>query len=112
MTKAQAFTMIRKMVAENEDLVAFVDNELALLEKRKGAATKAKQAKAEEDAKLAEKIVEVVSDSTEALTTKEIANAVGISPQKATPIIHTLVEDEKRLTFKVVKGKKFFGLAA
>ena len=39
-TKRDRFMELRGLVADNEDLVAFIDNEIALLDKKKGAERK------------------------------------------------------------------------
>jgi len=109
MTKKEYFEAIKVAVADNEELVTFVDKELELLEKRKSANTKAKQKKADEDKAIAEAIIDVFSDADSKFSTMELAGAVGVSPQKATPILAKLVADNK-LEVTVDKKKKFYNL--
>lgn len=110
MTKREAFNEIRTLVADNEELVAFVDKELALLDKRNSANSKAKLEKAEQNAALGEKIVEFLTDKENGLSTMEIGAGVGISPQKATPILKTLVAEGK-VTVVTEKRKNLYSVA-
>lgn len=109
MTKREYFEAIKVAVADNEELVAFVDKELELLDKRKSANSKTKQKKADEDSAIAEAIISAIPDVNSKFTTMQLAGAVGISPQKATPILAKLVADN-RLKVTVDKKKKFYNL--
>lgn len=111
MTKMEALTAIKALVVDNEELTAFVDNELALLNKRKNTISKAQKEKAEANAKIAEAIVDFLANATEALPTMTISIAVGISPQKATPILKNLVS-EGRLKVTNVKNKNLYSIAS
>lgn len=109
MTKVEAFEAIKAIVAENEELVAFVDKELELLAKRKNASAKARAKKAEENNGLADNVVAVVENAEEKLSTMEIAQAVGVSTQKVTPILTKLVADG-RLDVVTEKRKKYYSV--
>ena len=85
-------------------------HEIELLAKRNSADSKAKAKKAAENTELANKIVEYLAGVDAPVATLEIATAIGISTQKATPILKGLV-DEKRVVETVDKRKKFFALA-
>lgn len=106
MTKKEMFNEIINLAtkADRQDIVDFATKEIALLNKRNSKESKVAKEKAAERIVLAEKIVDVVTTAAEPMRAKEIANAVGISPQRATPILRELVETEKRLT--VTEGKK------
>ena len=110
MTKVEAFEAIKAIVAENEELVAFVDKELELLAKRKDASAKARAKKAEENNGLADNVVAVVENAEEKLSTMDIAQAVGVSTQKVTPILAKLVTDG-RLDVVTEKRKKYYSVA-
>ena len=96
--------------ADRQDVVEFAEHELELLAKRSGADSKAKQKKAAETAALAEKVVEVVSGADAPMAALEIATAVGISTQKAAPILKGLVTDG-RLVKTEEKRKGFYSIA-
>ena len=96
--------------AGRQDIVDFANHEIELLAKRNSADSKAKAKKAAENAELANKVVEFLAGVDAPVATLEIATAVGISTQKATPILKGLV-DEKRVVETVEKRKKFFALA-
>ena len=111
-TKKDMFNAIIALAqdADRQDVVEFAQHEIELLNKRNSADSKAKQTKAAENAALAEKIVEVLASADAPKATLEIGTAVGISTQKASPIIKSLV-DQGRLVVTVEKGKKFFSVA-
>ena len=110
MTKREYFEAIKVAVADNEDFVSFIDKELALLDKRNSANAKAKAEKAEENAALGVKIVDFLADKDAPLSTMEISTGVGISPQKATPILKALVADNK-VTVVTEKRKNLYSIA-
>lgn len=105
MTKAMYFAKLREMVEENwtedkdkDELLGFIDNELAILEKRKAAASeRAAKKRAESDA-LTDKIYEALGD--EPMTIDEILEAVAegdesITRNKVTARLSKLVKAEK-----------------
>ena len=111
MTKKEYFAEIVAVATEvgREDLVEFANKEIELLNKRNSKDSKAAKEKAEANAKLGEDIVAAVAEFGAPARTMEIAAAVGISPQKATPILKALVESGK-LVEKVEKKVKTFAL--
>ena len=113
MTKKEYFAEIVAVATEvgREDLVEFANKEIELLNKRNSKDSKAAKEKAEANAKLGEAIVAAVAEVGGPVRTMEIAAAVGISPQKATPILKALVESGK-LVESVEKKVKTFTLAA
>ena len=99
-----------------QDVVEFAEHEIELLDKRNSADSKAKAKKAAENAALADKIVEYLATVEDAQATLDVATAVGISTQKATPILKGLVNegrlvDESRLVVTAEKRKKFYAIA-
>ena len=112
MTKAQMFAQVVEMAQAQgrQDIVDFAEHEIELLAKRNSADSKAKAKKAAENAELADKIVEFLAGADAPMATLDVATAVGISTQKATPILKGLV-DEKRVVETMEKRKKFFALA-
>lgn len=111
-TKAQMFAEVIAMAedAGRQDIVDFAQHEVELLEKRKTSDSKAKAKKAAETAALAEKIVEVLIQADKPIAALEIAIAVGISTQKAAPILKSMVESG-RLVKTEEKRKGFYSLA-
>ena len=111
MTKKEYFEIIKTKVAEDKELVAFIDKELELLEKRNSANAKAKAEKAEKDAVITEEVINfLTANANTPMTTMEIGSAVGISPQKATPILKRLVAEEK-VVLTTEKRKNLYSVA-
>ena len=69
----------------------------------------ARAKKAEENNDLADYVVTVVENAEEKLSTMEIAQAVGVSTQKVTPILTKLVADG-RLDVVTEKRKKYYSV--
>ena len=111
MTKKEIFAEIANLAvtANRDDIVEFCNKEIELLNKRSSKDSKAALAKKAEREALAEKVLDVLSNSTEPLRTMEIASALEISPQKATPILKALatansievVKESKVIRYKV-----------
>lgn len=113
MTKKEMFAEVIAVATEvgREDIVEFANKEIELLNKRNSKESKAAKEKAEANAKLMDAIVAAVADSDAPVRTMDIAAAVGISPQKATPLIKALVAEGK-LVEAVEKKVKTFTVAA
>lgn len=96
-TKAQMFAMIKEVpaVAENDEMVAFIDHELELLAKK--SASKKPTKKNEENEVLKTKIVEVLGTFENGATVSEILGAsedfTGMSNQKISALVRQLVLD-------------------
>lgn len=101
-TKAMYFAELREMVEnwvdreDQDELLGFIDNELAILEKRKAAASeRAAKKRAESDA-LTDKIYEALSD--EPMTIDAILEVVAdedVTRNKVTARLSKLVKVEK-----------------
>ena len=111
-TKAQMFAEVIAMAEAQgrQDIVDFAQHEVELLEKRKTSDSKAKAKKAAEVAELSDKIVEVLAQADKPIAALEIATAVGISTQKAAPILKTMVESG-RVVKTEEKRKGFYSIA-
>ena len=98
MTKREMFTEIRKVVIDNADMVAFIDHELELLDKKKSGTRKPTKTQVENLA-LKEQIYEALVQAEEALTMKDIFDAVpaleGLSTQRVTHILTALIKEGK-----------------
>lgn len=110
-TKKEMFGMIREAVADNADMVAFIDHEIELLDKKSGAKKKPTATQiANEGTK--ETILTVLG--TDGMTASEVLAASedfeGMSNQKISNLLHQLTKDGKVVNFKDGK-KSLFKLA-
>ena len=110
-TKRDLFLEVREVVAGNEELVAFVDHELELLDKK--ASTKSTKVNDEQVA-LMEKIVNVLNEIGRSVTISELqkenAEMAEYSNQKLSAMLKKLV-DNKQVTKIVDKKKSYFTTA-
>ena len=110
-TKKDLFLEVREVVAGNEELVAFVDHELELLNKK--ASTKSTKVN-EEQVALMEKIVNVLNEIGRSVTISELqkenAEMAEYSNQKLSAMLKKLV-DNKQVTKMVDKKKSYFMVA-
>lgn len=108
MTKKEMFMAIREVVADNEEMVAFIDHEVELLSKRKSDNSKAK---AEADSR-AEKVFTALSEMDKPVTITELLaltsdpEVAGFTNQRVSALIRKLGED--RVGKVVNKGKSYF----
>lgn len=110
-TKRDLFLEVREVVAGNEELVAFVDHELELLNKK----TSTKSTKVnEEQVALMEKIVNALNEIGRSVTISELqkenAEMAEYSNQKLSAMLKKLV-DNKQVTKIVDKKKSYFTTA-
>ena len=110
-TKKDLFLEVREVVAGNEELVAFVDHELELLNKKAG--TKSTKVN-EEQVALMEKIVNALNEIGRSVTISELqkenAEMAEYSNQKLSAMLKKLV-DNKQVTKMVDKKKSYFMVA-
>lgn len=110
-TKKDLFLEVREVVAGNEELVAFVDHELELLNKK--ASTKSTKINDEQVA-LMEKIVNALNEIGRSVTISELqkenAEMAEYSNQKLSAMLKKLV-DNKQVTKIVDKKKSYFTTA-
>lgn len=110
-TKRDRYNEILAIVADKPELVAFIEHELELLDKKKASSSSSKRASAitaeNKDRVLA--LIEAgkttASDIARAMSTDEVL----ISTQKVTPILRALA-DEGVVAFEKVKGKMTYTL--
>ena len=110
-TKRDLFLEVREVVAGNEELVAFIDHELELLNKK----TSTKSTKVnEEQVALMEKIVNALNEIDRSVTISELqkenAEMAEYSNQKLSAMLKKLV-DNKQVTKMVDKKKSYFTTA-
>ena len=110
-TKRDLFLEVREVVAGNEELVAFIDHELELLNKK--ASTKSTKVN-EEQVALMEKIVNALNEIGRSVTISELqkenAEMAEYSNQKLSAMLKKLV-DNKQVTKIVDKKKSYFMVA-
>lgn len=110
-TKKDLFLEVREVVAGNEELVAFVDHELELLDKK--ASTKSTKVNDEQIA-LMDKIVNALNEIGRSVTISELqkenAEMAEYSNQKLSAMLKKLV-DNKQVTKIVDKKKSYFTTA-
>ena len=110
-TKKDLFLEVREVVAGNEELVAFIDHELELLNKK--ASTKSTKVNDEQVA-LMKKIVNALNEIGRSVTISELqkenAEMAEYSNQKLSAMLKKLV-DNKQVTKIVDKKKSYFTTA-
>lgn len=107
-TKVDLFLEVREVVAENAELVAFVDHELELLKKKNST----KNTKVnDEQVALMDKIVNALNEIGRGVTISELqkenAEMAEYSNQKLSAMLKKLV-DNKQVTKIVDKKKSYF----
>lgn len=110
-TKREFFGEIREIVKENTELVAFIDHELELLDKK----TSAKSTKVNtEQVELMDKIVNALNKIGRSVTISELqkenAEMAEYSNQKLSAMLKKLV-DNKQVTKMIDKKKSYFMVA-
>lgn len=109
-TKREMFAQIREVVADNADMVAFIDHEIELLNKKSGS----KKPTANQIANEGLKNVILENLTTEGMTASEVlASATdfeGMSNQKISALLKQLVEEGKVVKISD-KKKSIFKLA-
>jgi hypothetical protein len=102
-TKRERFIQLREMVIEDAEMVAFLDNELELLDRKRGKSNGMTKEQLV-NVRIKQDIVSFLNTVDEASAT-EVANAMGIAVQKATALLTQLVKDAKSVE-RVTDGKK------
>lgn len=100
-------------VKSNPDLVAFIDNELALLDKKANAKSKADKVKDEKDEIIMTNIVEAMAKIGEPATVTNIQKAseelAGLSNQKLSAMMRKLIANGE--VVRVDEKKSLFAIA-
>ena len=113
-TKAQMFAMIKAVpeVAENAEMVDFIDHELELLAKK--SANKKPTKVQEQNIALKSKIVDVLATFDKGATASEVLSAddtfAGLSNQKISSLLNALVKDGD-VVKSTDKNKSIFSVA-
>jgi len=113
-TKKMMFTELRTLVADNADMVAFIDHELELLDKKKSGSRKPTKTQ-QENLVYKEEIYKALVDADEALTISELREIVpsisGFNSQKIAPILAKLVI-EGLVTRETIKKVTYYRAVA
>ena len=91
MTKVEMFNAIKVLVADNAEMVEFIDHEIELVEKRNARKSTGMTKTQKENVEIKARIVDALRES-EGLTATAVAETVGISLAKATALLTQLVK--------------------
>ena len=110
-TKKEMFAQIREVVADNADMVAFIDHEIELLSKKSGSKKPTATQIANEGLKAT---ILAVLEGSEGMTASEVLASSedfnGMSNQKISALLKQLV-DEGKVIKTSDKKKSIFALA-
>jgi len=113
MTKREMFTAIRAIVADNAEMVAFIDHEIELLDKKKTSAKKPTKTQIENEGFKAD-IIAYLTEADSPKTIKELQaevdSLVGLTNQRITHLLTDLVKSET-VTKEYVKKVPYFSIA-
>ena len=111
MTKRENYAELRTLAlaGARSDLVAFIDHEVELLDKKNKAPKKATRTQIENEA-IKDRILDLLNGSVEPLTASTIGEVLGISVNKASALLKQLIEDNS-VTRTVIKRKAYFSVA-
>ena len=113
MTKREMFAEIRNIVADNEEMVAFIDHEIELLERKSNSPRKPTKTQIENDsfkAEIVAYLTEVDTPKTIKELQAEIPSISGLTNQRITHILTDLVKAET-LTKEYVKKTPYYSVA-
>ena len=113
MTKREMFAEIRNIVADNEEMVAFIDHEIELLERKSNSPKKPTKTQVENDgfkAEIVAYLTEVDTPKTIKELQAEIPSISGLTNQRITHMLTDLVKTET-LTKEYVKKTPYYSVA-
>lgn len=110
MTKRENYTELKALATASDraDLVAFIDHELELLDKKNKAPKKATKTQIENES-LKDEILKVLAENGEPMTATAISEKLGVSVNKASALLSQLKEDNS-VVREVVKRKAYFSI--
>ena len=97
-------------VASNPTLVAFINHELELLDKKNKSSKSELTDTQRENIALGEEIVKFIASTGREITVKEVREHFGVTAQKVTPILTTLTDNGK-LSKRVDKRVSYYSVA-
>ena len=113
MTKKEMFAEIRNIVADNEEMVAFIDHEIELLERKSNSPKKPTKTQVENDgfkAEIVAYLTEVDTPKTIKELQAEIPSISGLTNQRITHMLTDLVKTET-LMKEYVKKTPYYSVA-
>lgn len=114
MTKRENYNAIRAIVSDNAELVAFIDHELELLDRKNSRRSDKPTAKQVTNEETKDIIVEVLTDAADPMTISDIVAddpaLAGLSTQKISALLTQLVNDGQVVRTSV-KRKSYFAIA-
>lgn len=113
MTKKEMFAEIRNIVADNEEMVAFINHEIELLERKSNSPKKPTKTQVENDdfkAEIVAYLTEVDTPKTIKELQAEIPSISGLTNQRITHMLTDLVKAET-LTKEYVKKTPYYSVA-
>lgn len=113
MTKKEMFAEIRNIVADNEEMVAFINHEIELLERKSNSPKKPTKTQIENDgfkAEIVAYLIEVDTPKTIKELQAEIPSIGGLTNQRITHMLTDLVK-AKTLTKEYVKKTPYYSVA-
>jgi len=114
MTKREMFAEIRNAVIDNAEMVAFIDHEIELLNRKSASPKKPTKTQMENDsfkAVIVDYLTEVDAPKTIKELQAEIAELGGLTNQRITHMLTDLVKAGK-LTKEYVKKTPYYSIAA
>ena len=112
MTKRESYTMLREIVKDNAELVAFIDHEIELLNKKNNAKSDKPTAKQMENESFKADILNAMTDKPNTISElQEIVPSISeLSNQRVSAMVTALV-NENKVVRTVVKRKAYFAKA-
>ena len=113
MTKKEMFAEIRNIVADNEEMVAFIDHEIELLNRKSGSPRKPTKTQIENNgfkAEIVAYLTEVDAPKTIKELQAEIPSISGLTNQRITHMLTDLVKAET-LVKEYVKKTPYYSVA-
>lgn len=113
MTKREMFAEIRNIVSDNEEMVAFIDHEIELLERKSNSPKKPTKTQIENDgfkAEIVAYLTEVDTPKTIKELQAEISSIGGLTNQRITHMLTDLVK-AGTLTKEYVKKTPYYSVA-
>ena len=113
MTKREMFAEIRNAVIDNAEMVAFIDHEIELLNRKSASPKKPTKTQMENDsfkAVIVDYLTEVDAPKTIKELQAEIAELGGLTNQRITHMLTDLVKSDK-LTKEYVKKTPYYSIA-
>lgn len=107
MTKRDYFNMIKAAMADNAEVVAFVEHEIELLDKKNAKSAGPNP----EVLEFRGRVLEYIKNASGSVAIAAIAKALGATSQKVTPAVKALVESGDVVLASTVKRVNYYTVA-